>query len=133
MDHGLGRSKIIELWLIYPDGPCAREPPSQKGMPMFIATSTFTVRHPEMTEQVKEAFRKRPHLVDDAAGFVRVDILSPSDNPDRILLITFWKDEESFTNWHRSHRFRASHRWIPKGLKLVPKSVRIRTFEHIGS
>lgn len=99
---------------------------------MFVAVSRFTVGN-DMTAEVKEAFRNRPHLVDQAAGFQRLDVISPADNPDEIWLITYWTDENSFTNWHRSHRFREVHKWIPKGLKLVPKSVTLRPFHHVCS
>jgi len=91
---------------------------------MFVAMSRFTVGN-DMTAEVKEAFRNRPHLVDQAPGFERLDVLSPTDNPDEIWLITYWRDESSFTKWHHSHKFRDSHKWIPKGLKVVPKSVKL--------
>jgi heme oxygenase (mycobilin-producing) len=97
---------------------------------MFVAHSRFTVAN-QMIEEVKQAFRNRPRLVDQVPGFVRLDVISPVENPAEIWLITYWDDEESFTNWRRSHRFRESHTGIPKGLKLVPKSVRVHRFEHV--
>jgi heme oxygenase (mycobilin-producing) len=97
---------------------------------MFVAHSRFTVAN-EMIEEVKQAFRDRPHLVDKTPGFVRLDVISPLENPEEIWLITYWEDEDSFTNWRRSHRFRESHKWIPKRLKLVPKSVHLHRFEHV--
>jgi len=99
---------------------------------MFIALSQFTVAN-QMTEQVKEAFLRRPHLVEAAPGFLRLDVLSPLDNRDEIWLLTYWRDEESFKLWHRSHLYHDSHKGIPKGLKLVPKSTRLRFFEHVSS
>ena len=50
---------------------------------MFIALSQFTVAN-GMTEQVKDAFTRRPHLVDDAPGFLRLEVISPLDNGDEI-------------------------------------------------
>jgi heme oxygenase (mycobilin-producing) len=99
---------------------------------MFVAMSRFTVSN-DMAAEVKEAFRNRPHLVDQAPGFKRLDVISPLDNPDEIWLITYWRDEPSFTNWHRSHQFREAHKWIPKGLRLAPKSVKLQQFHHVGS
>lgn len=101
----------------------------QKG---FTALSRFVIAN-DMREQVHEAFRNRPHLVDDAPGFLRMDVLSPLENSQEIWLITHWTDEESFRVWHHSHKYHQSHKGIPKGLKLVPKSVEIRYFEHISS
>jgi heme-degrading monooxygenase HmoA len=86
-----------------------------------------------MTDQVKQAFQQRPHRVDNATGFVRMEVLSPCDAPKEIWLITYWKDESSFRTWHRSHLYQESHRGIPKGLQLVPKSVSMRFFEHVAS
>jgi heme-degrading monooxygenase HmoA len=103
-----------------------------KSTPAFVALSKFTVGN-GMTEQVREAFQSRPHLVDDAPGFLRMEVISPFDNPDEIWLLTFWTDEPSFKAWHRSHLYHESHRAIPKGLKLVPQSAKIIFFEHICS
>jgi heme oxygenase (mycobilin-producing) len=98
----------------------------------FVALSRFVIRN-EMEESVRLAFIARPHLVDDAPGFVRMEVLSPVDDAREIWLMTFWTDEESFRRWHHSHLYRESHKGIPKGLKLVPKSAELRFFEHICS
>ena len=55
-------------------------------MSLFVAISKFAVAN-GMTVEVKEAFVKRPHLVDSAEGFVRMDVLSPKDTPDEIWLL----------------------------------------------
>lgn len=98
----------------------------------FAAISRFTIAN-GMTAEVKVAFRTRPHLVDNAAGFRRMEVISPVDRPEEIWLITFWEDEGSFRIWHRSHLYRDSHKGIPKGLKLVPGETEIRHFEHVAS
>lgn len=98
---------------------------------MFVAMSKFAIAN-GMTAEVKQAFRERPHLVDDAPGFVRMDVISPVDVPEEIWLITYWTDEPSYRTWHRGHTYHASHQGIPKGLKLVPKSTEIRFFEHVS-
>jgi heme-degrading monooxygenase HmoA len=98
----------------------------------FVALSRFVIKN-DMTEAVREAFLKRPHLVDDAPGFLRMEVLSPLENPQEIWLMTIWTDEESFRQWHHSHLYHESHKGIPKGLKLVPKSVELNFFEHICS
>ncbi|HYE31414.1 MAG TPA: antibiotic biosynthesis monooxygenase [Methylomirabilota bacterium] len=100
--------------------------------PYFVAISKFAVAN-GMTAQVKEAFRARPHLVDSADGFLRMEVISPVDSPDEIWLMTFWRDEPSYRTWHKSHMYRDSHKGIPKGLKLRPEATEIRFFEHIAS
>jgi heme-degrading monooxygenase HmoA len=85
---------------------------------MFVAMSRFHIKN-GMASAVHEAFRDRPHLADEALGFIR--------------LITFWTDEESYRAWHHSHAYQESHAGIPKGLKLVRGSVAIEFFDHITS
>ena len=99
---------------------------------MFVALSKFTVAN-GMAPQIKEAFLNRPHLVDTAPGFLRMDVISPVDNPDEIWLLTYWADESSYKVWHRSHAYHDSHKGIPKGLRLVPKSAQVSFFEHVAS
>ena len=100
-------------------------------MESFVALSRFVIAN-GMTGQVKNAFLSRPHLVDQARGFLRMDVISPVDNPDEIWLLTYWTDEQSYQAWHRSHLYRDSHGGIPKGLKLVPKSAEVRFFEYVS-
>lgn len=98
----------------------------------FIALSKFTVAN-DMSPQVKQAFIDRPHLVDSAPGFIRMEVISPIDAPDEIWLLTYWSNESSYRAWHKSHTYRDSHAGIPKGLRLDPRETAIRFFEHICS
>lgn len=98
----------------------------------FVAMSRFTIAN-GMAGEVHEAFRKRPHLVDAAAGFVRMEVICPRGAPEQIWLITFWTDEASYETWHRGHAYHGSHSHIPKGLKLVQGSTKIEYFDHISS
>ena len=97
----------------------------------FVALSKFVVAN-GMTDSVKASFRSRPHLVDGAPGYLRMDVLSPVDRPDEIWLMTFWTDDASFRAWHHSHLYRESHKGIPHGLKLVPGETQIRGFDYVA-
>lgn len=97
-----------------------------------MALSRFVIAN-AMEAEVKDAFRNRQHLVDGAAGYLRMDVISPLDRPDEVWLLTYWSDEASFRAWHRGHLYRDSHRGIPKGLKLVPGETQMRRFEHVSS
>ena len=97
----------------------------------FVALSRFVVAN-GMVDQVKLAFRNRPHLVDSAAGFIRMEVLSPLDRPEEIWLITYWANENSFSAWHHSHLYHESHRGIPQGLKLVPGETEQRHFQRVS-
>jgi heme-degrading monooxygenase HmoA len=95
---------------------------------MIVALSTFTIAN-RMAEEVREAFRLRPHLVDEAPGFLGMEVMSPADCDAEIWLVTRWRDEQSYRSWHRGHQYHESHKGIPKGLKLVPGSAKVRLFE----
>ena len=99
---------------------------------MFMALSRFIVANGK-SEEVRAAFQARPHLVDSAPGFLRMEVCCPRDNPDEFWLLTWWIDESHYMTWHRSHAYHDSHKGIPKGLKLVPRSAQIRFFEHVAS
>ena len=97
----------------------------------FLAVSKFKVAN-GMSEEVRAAFAARPHLVDDAPGFVRMEVFRPVDDHDEFWLLTWWRDEASFREWHHGHLYRDSHKGIPRGLKLDPAATQLRFFEKIG-
>lgn len=111
---------------------CAPGPAVTPAASAFVALSKFVIAN-DKTFEVKEAFRHRPHLVDDQPGFVRMEVFSPLDRPQEIWLVTYWADAGSFKHWHHSHLYHESHKGIPKGLKLVPGEQEIRHFEHVSS
>jgi heme-degrading monooxygenase HmoA len=67
-----------------------------------------------MAEEVRAAFRQRPHLVDRAPGFLGMEVMSPVGDAAEIWLVTRWCDEQSYHSWHRSHEYHVSHKGIPK-------------------
>ncbi len=96
----------------------------------FVALSRFVVAN-DLSEEVRAAFRDRPHLVDSAPGFHSMEVLQPVGNDDEFWLLTRWEDAASYERWHRAHTYRDSHAGIPKGLKLDPKETRITLLEHL--
>jgi heme-degrading monooxygenase HmoA len=70
---------------------------------MFVAISRFTVAN-GMSSDVRDAFVRRPHLVDDAPGFIRLEVLNAQDATDEFWLLTYWTNEADFHTWHKNHR-----------------------------
>jgi len=99
---------------------------------MIVVLSRFTVAN-AMEREVKEAFRQRPHFVDQEPGFLGMEVMSPYENPAEIWLLTRWTDEQSYRSWHRGHQYQDSHKGIPKGLKLVSGCTNIQLFEVFAS
>lgn len=101
-------------------------------MGAFVVISRFKVAN-GVSPEVRDAFLRRPHLVDSAAGYVGMEVLSPTADPDEFWLLTRWTDEQSYRTWHRSHEYRESHKGIPAGMRLDPSRTLIMTFESFAS
>ncbi len=97
----------------------------------YVALSIFVVANGK-SDEVRAAFSNRPHLVDHAAGFCRMEVMNPVDNPEEFWLITYWDSEQHFRDWHRSHAYHQSHAGIPGGLKLVPNQTRVRYLQVVS-
>jgi heme-degrading monooxygenase HmoA len=95
---------------------------------MLVALSRFTIANDKLDE-VRSAFLNRPHLVENAPGFLGMEVMSPTGKPAEIWLVTRWRNEQSFRSWHRSHEYHESHQGIPRGLKLVPGTANLQLFE----
>lgn len=98
---------------------------------MFLAISRFTVAN-QMDAEVRQAFVQRPHLVDQATGFVRMEVANPTDQPHEFWLMTWWTDQPAFEAWHHSHAYKDAHKGIPKGLKLDPKRTAMMHFDVVA-
>lgn len=100
--------------------------------PGFVAISRFAIKN-GMEAEVRQAFLARPHRVEEAEGFVRMDVLQPFADATEFWLITHWQDEASYRRWHRSHAYSDAHSGIPKGLKLVRGRTQIDYFNYVAS
>src|ERR1043166_4158970 len=97
---------------------------------MFVAMSTFRVAN-GMAEQVAEAFRNRPRLVEEARGYLGMETFTDTTDEAVFYLITRWVDADSFHAWHRSDAHHQSHEFIPKGLKLDATCTKVVELKRI--
>lgn len=84
---------------------------------MVTVISRFRVRN-GLEQEVCRAFLDRPRLVEKAAGFCSLEVLTDAANPSVFLLLTRWTDEPSFQAWHRGEAHHQSHAKMPQGLLL---------------
>ncbi len=61
-------------------------------------------------DELARRFAQRAGAVDDADGFEGFELLQPSDERDVWLVLTRWRDEESFDAWLHSPAFAHGHR-----------------------
>lgn len=98
---------------------------------MLMVISRFSVAN-GMSDAVREAFLNRPHLVEKTAGFIRMEVANPTNDPAEFWLMTWWRDKAAFDAWHGSHAYHDSHIGIPKGLKLDPTRTAITHFDVVA-
>lgn len=56
--------------------------------------------------------------MENAAGFLGLNVLTDAADASVFLLLTRWTDEKSFRTWHGSEAHHQSHAFMPHGLKL---------------
>ncbi len=93
---------------------------------MVLVISRFRVVNAK-EEEVRRAFLNRPRLVENAPGFLDLEVLTENADPSCFYLLTRWSDVEAFKAWHISEAHRQSHQGIPPGLKLDPSFTRVFT------
>lgn len=66
-----------------------------------------------MEEAFEQRFHGRAHLVDQAPGFIRNEVLRPLQAQAPYVVLTHWRDRESFEDWVKSPAFREAHQNTP--------------------
>ncbi|OUZ12745.1 antibiotic biosynthesis monooxygenase [Aeromicrobium sp. PE09-221] len=61
-------------------------------------------------DELAHRFAKRAGAVDGQEGFEGFELLKPTDDREQWLVVTRWRDEESFQAWMNSAAFGHGHR-----------------------
>jgi heme oxygenase (mycobilin-producing) len=61
-------------------------------------------------DEVARRFAERAGAVDGMDGFEGFELLRPTDDRDTWLVLTRWRDDDSFQAWTSSAQFRDGHR-----------------------
>ena len=75
-----------------------------------------------------QAFRDRSRLVEDAEGFVDLQVWQSDRDPGEILMVSRWRDRDCFKAYMRSADHRASHDRIAPDLKAL---IHLERLEHL--
>ncbi len=65
---------------------------------------------PDQGDELARRFAARAGAVDNAPGFEGFELLRPTDGRSTWLVMTRWKDEQSFNDWVASPAFAHGHR-----------------------
>lgn len=82
------------------------EPVSTGG---FVAINYITCRS-EYRERFEVLFRTRAHAIDRIPGFSHMYVLRPKQESDAYLVVSHWRDEDSFRAWMKSPEFLEGHK-----------------------
>ncbi len=74
-----------------------------------VKINAITVRE-GAGDELAHRFARRAGAVDDVDGFEGFELLSPDDGRDLWLVVTRWRDDDSFSAWVSSPAFAHGHR-----------------------
>ena len=101
---------------------------------MYVSLSRLRVEAERAAELVA-AFRRRAHLVDDADGFVDLEVWQSDRDPGELVMVSRWRDREAFKSYMKSAEHQVSHDRIDPALDAAIKLERLEhmhTYEVVG-
>jgi heme oxygenase (mycobilin-producing) len=94
---------------------------------MYVSMSRLRIE-PAQSDELVSAFRRRAHLVDDAPGFIDLEVWRSDRDPGEVLMVSRWHDRASFTAYMRSAEHRISHDRIDPALQAA---IKLERLEHL--
>jgi heme-degrading monooxygenase HmoA len=94
---------------------------------VYVSLSRLRVEDGRAAELVA-AFRRRAHLVDDADGFVDLQVWQSDRDADELVMVSRWRDRAAFTAYMKSDAHRTSHDRIDPELDAA---IRLERLEHM--
>jgi heme-degrading monooxygenase HmoA len=74
------------------------------------------------------AFRDRARLVEEADGFVDLQVWQSDRDPGELVMVSRWRSREAFKAYMKSERHRISHDRIDPDLD---RAIRLEKLEHM--
>jgi heme oxygenase (mycobilin-producing) len=94
---------------------------------MYVSLSRLRVEE-ERADELVAAFRGRAHLVDDADGFVDLEVWRSDRDPAEIVMVSRWRDRDAFKAYMKSDAHRISHERIDPALD---SAIKLQALEHM--
>jgi heme-degrading monooxygenase HmoA len=94
---------------------------------VYVSLSRLNVEDGRADELVA-AFRRRAHLVDDADGFVDLEVWRSDRDPAEIVMVSRWRDRDAFKAYMKSDAHRVSHDRIDPDLDAA---IKLERLEHM--
>jgi len=94
---------------------------------VYVSISRLRVDE-QRSDELVEAFRRRARLVDDADGFVDIQVWRSDRDAGEVLMVSRWRDREAFKTYMKSADHRISHDRIDSRLK---QAISLERLEHL--
>lgn len=102
--------------------------PSQRA---YVVASHLSI-DPEGADTLEDAFRDRLGEVDDAEGFLRLEVWRDTSEPGRYTMVSWWDSEHAFRAYMGSDAHRRSHARIPHDPHR-PRAVAVDRYEIVAT
>jgi heme-degrading monooxygenase HmoA len=83
---------------------------------------------PGRAPELVAAFRTRAHRVEDAAGFLGLEVWQSERDAGELIMVSHWTDRDSFKAYMKSDAHRFSHGRIAPELKA---DIKLQALEHL--
>jgi heme-degrading monooxygenase HmoA len=94
---------------------------------MYVSVSRLRVAV-DRSDELITAFTRRVGLVENHDGFIDLQVWRSDRDPTEVLMVSRWRDRESFTAYMRSEDHRVSHERMDPSLK---KAIKLERLQHL--
>ena len=94
---------------------------------VYVSLSRLRVPQ-ERAPELVAAFRRRAHLVDEADGFVDLEVWQSDRDAGELLMVSRWRDRAAFKAYMKSDAHRVSHDRIARDLDAA---IKLEALEHL--
>jgi len=94
---------------------------------VYISLSRLRIA-PERAPVLVAAFRRRARLVEDADGFIDLQVWQSDRDPGELIMVSRWSDRASFCGYMKSEAHAISHGRIPHDLQ---QEIALERLEHL--
>jgi heme-degrading monooxygenase HmoA len=94
---------------------------------MYVSMSRLRIPV-DRADALVQAFRARVRLVDQADGFVDLQVWQSDRDAGELIMVSRWRDRAAFTAYMRSEDHKTSHARIPPELN---ESIKLERLEHL--
>jgi len=84
----------------------------------FVAINNISCQD-HYKPRFEELFKSRIKAIDKMPGFIFMNVLKPVNGEGNYLIVSYWKNEDSFKDWTKSSNFIEGHKRGFEDIKLA--------------